>query len=195
MQEEVNTKVVCLCIQSMKLTANVLRAAMRKFVAAEERRKMEKRQQKQSAKNAKAREKARAAQKKKLEKQKPHGKQTLRQLTSQNFQLSEIEVTDKNIKSFDRTARKYAIDYSIRKDESTDPPRWLVFFKSNDVDVMTAAFKEYSRMELLKEEKKSVRKKLKEKQKEKQNEKSKEKSRNKQKQRVKVKQKDRGIQR
>ena len=41
-------------------------------------------------------------------------------------------------------ARKYGIDYAIRKDKSVDPPKYLVFFKAKDADAMTAAFKEYS---------------------------------------------------
>ncbi|MFR5150302.1 MAG: PcfB family protein [Ruminococcus sp.] len=58
--------------------------------------------------------------------------------------MTNIEITDKNIKSFDRVARKYSIDYSLKKDSSTDPPRYLVFFKAKDVDVMTKAFQEYA---------------------------------------------------
>ena len=43
-----------------------------------------------------------------------------------------------------------------------EPPLYLVFFKSKDVDVMTAAFKEYAGVELDQSNKKkpSVRKKL-----------------------------------
>jgi len=36
-------------------------------------------------------------------------------------------------------ARKYSIDYSLKKDKSVDPPKYLVFFRAKDVDVMTAA--------------------------------------------------------
>ena len=36
-----------------------------------------------------------------------HGKQTLKKLMAQNCQLSNIEVTDGNIKSFEKYARKY----------------------------------------------------------------------------------------
>ena len=59
-------------------------------------------------------------------------------------------------------ARKYGIDYSLKKDISVDPPKYLVFFKAKDVDVMTAAFREYAGVELKKKQTKkpSVRKKL-----------------------------------
>ena len=58
-------------------------------------------------------------------------------------------------------ARKYGIDYSLKKDVSTDPPRFMVFFKAKDVDVMTAAFKEYAGVSMKQKVKKpSVKKKL-----------------------------------
>ena len=59
--------------------------------------------------------------------------------------MTNIEVTDKNIKTFDRAARKYGVDYAVRKDRSVDPPKYLVFFKAKDTDALTAAFKDYTR--------------------------------------------------
>ena len=41
-------------------------------------------------------------------------------------------------------ARKYGIDFALKKNASTKPPRYLVFFKSRDADALTAAFREYS---------------------------------------------------
>ena len=58
--------------------------------------------------------------------------------------VSNIEITDGNIKSFEKVARKYGIDFALKKDSSTKPPRYLVFFKSRDADALTAAFREYS---------------------------------------------------
>jgi len=39
----------------------------------------------------------------------PHGKQTMRQLMKQNAGVSNIEITDSNIKAFESTAKKYNI--------------------------------------------------------------------------------------
>ena len=75
-------------------------------------------------------------------------------------QLTNIVVTDNNIKSFDRVARKYGIDYSLKKVEKEGKTEYLVFFKAKDVDVMTAAFKEYTGVSLKKEQRQSIRKKL-----------------------------------
>ena len=55
-----------------------------------------------------------------------------------------IEVTNCDIKSFERVARKYGVDFALKKDTTSQPPRYLVFFKSKDADALTAAFAEYS---------------------------------------------------
>ena len=62
-----------------------------------------------------------------------HGKQTLRQLMKQNAGVSNIEITDSNIKAFESTAKKYGIDFALKKSTEA-PPRYLVFFKSRDAD-------------------------------------------------------------
>ena len=74
------------------------------------------------------------------QKSKPaHGKQTMRQLMKQNAGVSNIEITDSNIKAFESTAKKYNIDFSLKKVKG-EQTRYLVFFKGRDADVMTAAF-------------------------------------------------------
>ena len=88
------------------------------------------------------------------------GKQSIKHLMSQNAAISNIEVTDGNIKSFERTASKYGLDFALKKDVSVEPPSYLVFFKGRDVDVMTAAFKEYTSETLKKQKRESVRQKL-----------------------------------
>ena len=82
------------------------------------------------------------------------GKQTVKQLTRQGAGVSNIEITDKNIKSFESVARKYGVDFALKKDKTESPPKWLVFFKGRDADALTAAFKEFT----AKEAKKSTKK-------------------------------------
>lgn len=74
----------------------------------------------------------------------PHGKQTVKQLVGQNQGVANIEITDSNIKDFERVARKYGVDFALKKDRSGDIPKYLVFFKARDGDALTAAFKEYT---------------------------------------------------
>ncbi|MEG1991591.1 MAG: PcfB family protein [Christensenella sp.] len=134
MQDEVNEKTVALSIKATKLTAALLQAAMKKLLAEG---------------------------KKQIDKHSiPHGKQTLRQLMKQNTGVSNIEITDENIKAFESTAKKYGIDFALKKDVTETPPRYLVFFKGKDADVLTAAFKEFSAKKLTQERKPSIRKLL-----------------------------------
>ena len=84
----------------------------------------------------------------------------MEKLKAHNQELSNIEVTDGNIRSFEKYARKYDIDYCLKKDRSAEPPKYYVFFKAKEVDSITAAFKEYTGWQLKKSKKVSVRKKL-----------------------------------
>ena len=60
-----------------------------------------------------------------------------------NAGVSNIEITDSNIKAFESTAKKYNIDFSLKKVKG-EQTRYLVFFKGRDADVMIAAFQEFS---------------------------------------------------
>ena len=161
MQDEVNAKVVALMIKGGKISGEVLKKALDKFV-----------------------EELEKAQKQMSQPKTYRGKQSVKHLIQQNAAISNIEVTDGNIKSFERTANKYGIDFALKKDTSEQPPRYLVFFKGRDVDVMTAAFKEFSAKKVKQQEKPSLRQKL-----------SREKAQTKaqHKEKAKVKTKDRGV--
>ena len=63
-------------------------------------------------------------------------------------------------RTFVRYAKRYHIDYSIQKDLSCKPPRYLVYFKAQDTDALSAAFKEYSASVLDKTKRPSVLAKL-----------------------------------
>ena len=91
---------------------------------------------------------------------KSSGKQSVRMLLRQNRGVSSVEIDKTNIKGFERYAKKYGIDYAIRKDSSEVPPRYLVFFKAPDVEAFNAAFKEYSASLLSKTMRPSVLEKL-----------------------------------
>ena len=175
MQEEVEQRVISLCITGMRMTGDVLKVAVRKWLASKEQKKHEKRQVKVAGKSEKARLKV---QKKVKQKEVPKGKQTLKQLMAQNVELKSIPITDDNIKDFDRIARKYGIDYSLKLDDTVkENPKYFVFFKARDVDVLTEAFKEYAGVTLKKKEKKEAMKKRMEQAKKKSKEKAKQRQR------------------
>ena len=85
-----------------------------------------------------------------------HGKQTVKELIGQGQGVTNIDIAKTDLRGFEKVARKYGIDYAIRKDSSVDPPHYLVFFKAKDADAMTAAFNEYSQRVLRREERPSV---------------------------------------
>jgi len=78
----------------------------------------------------------------------PHGEQSLKSLTKQGASLADIEISGDNIGSFKRIARKYNIDFALKKDSTKDPPNWVVFFKAKDSKAIESAFNEYSAIEL-----------------------------------------------
>ena len=84
---------------------------------------------------------------------KPRGKQTVKQLIGQNQGVSNIEITAPSIKDFERIARKYGVDYAVKKDRRSSPPKYLIFFKGRDADALTAAFTEYTNKKIKKAQK------------------------------------------
>lgn len=133
-QEHNSDKVVALTVKAARMTEDVLKKAIRQFLAQ------------QKSKSPKVYK----------------GKQSVKHLVrgSGNNQLTNIEITDQNIKAFNKTAHKYGVDYALKKDSSAEPPKYLVFFKAKDNDVMTAAFKHFLDGELKKNEKPSIKKRL-----------------------------------
>lgn len=132
MQEEVTGKSVALIIDGAKMSEQVLEKALQKFLEAQ-----------------------------KNKSPKMHrGKQTLKQLAGQNDGLANIEISDKNIKAFTHVAKKYHVDFALKKDTTTEQPRYLVFFKSRDADAITAAFQEFASRKMGRDEKPSIRERL-----------------------------------
>ena len=110
MQEEVDQKTIALAVKTGKLTAQVLQAAIRKYLAA---------------------------------RQKGTGK-----------------AHHANIGLFKPCAKKYDIDFTLRKDRTTHPPRYIVIFKSKQADNLEQAFKEFTAKKLKQQERPSIRKTL-----------------------------------
>ena len=141
MQEEVENKTLTLAINGSKLTGRMFKSAISKYLAHRREVKQQKRRSRDSPVI-------------------PHGKQTVKQLIGQDQGVSNIEINDPTIKDFERIARKYGVDYAIKRDRSSDPPRFLIFFKSRDADALTAAFKEYAGEKVKKASRPSVLQRL-----------------------------------
>ena len=95
MQDEVNEKTIALYIKTGKLTAQTLQKAMKAILS---------KGKKQLAKP-------------------PQGKQSLKQLMKQNAGVSNIEITEGNIKAFEGTAKKYG---DVYKRQPLVTPRKIV---------------------------------------------------------------------
>lgn len=139
MQEEVESRTVTLMVNGTKFTGRLLKDAITKYMAHQKEKKLQKSRDSPV---------------------KPCGKQTVKELIGQNQGVSNIEVNDPDIRKFERIARKYGVDYAVKKDRSTHPPKYLIFFKARDADALTAAFSEYTAKKLRKQERPSVLKQL-----------------------------------
>ena len=129
MQEEVESRTVNLAITTTKLTVRTVVSAAQMYL----------RHRKEVAA-------------KKLD-EKPTGKQTVKDLIGQNQGVSSIDISKTDLKGFEGVARKYGVDYAVKKDRSTSPPKYLIFFKGRDADALTAAFTEYTGKKVKKAEK------------------------------------------
>ena len=138
MQEEIENRTVNLAISTTKLTARGIIRLATKGLAYIKR---------------KSREAA-------LKNEKPDGRQTIQQLIGQNQGVTNIDISQTDLKGFEKYARKYGVDYAITKDKSVFPPKYLVFFKARDADAMTAAFNAYSAEVLAKSKRPSTLSKL-----------------------------------
>ncbi|HAQ1382076.1 TPA: PcfB family protein, partial [Enterococcus faecium Ef_aus0091] len=74
--------------------------------------------------------------------------------------LSNIEITEANIGAFKPCAKKYGVDFTLRKDKTTQPPHYVVIFKAKDADNLDLAFREFTAKTLSKEQRPSIRKVL-----------------------------------
>ena len=135
MQEEVESRIVNLAVTTTKLTARTVIAAGLMYLRREK------------VKGQKASEI-------------PSGKQSVKDLIGQNQGVSSIDIAKTDLRGFEGVARKYGVDYAIRKDRSVIPPKYLVFFKARDADALTAAFNEYSAKIMNRSRKPSVLKQL-----------------------------------
>lgn len=127
MQEEIEQRSISITIQAAKLTGRTLKAAIAAAL-----RKME-----QSRNTPKV------------------GRNSMKRLAGRDGGSNSIEVTGR-IRSFERYARKYKVRYHIEKEAGTNPPKWTVYFKANQADALTAAFKAYTRKDLAREKRPSM---------------------------------------
>ena len=154
-QEESTQRTVALMIRTSRLTESVLKKAMIMYL--------------REANN----------------RPETHGRISVRKLLGKDQGANTMEINNANIRAFNRVASKYNIDYAIQKDKTQDPPKYIVFFKGRDADVISKAFKDFcdlnekkrSRVSLIEKLKKLKEAKIEKPQRERRKEKDREESR------------------
>ena len=136
MQEDIEHRAVTLAINTGKMTGRTFRNALVKLLHFLK----NKRQQHKQVK--------------------PRGKQSVKKLIGQNQGVSRVDLShDDDVKQFEHVARKYGVDYAITKVKG-EKPRYLIFFKARDNDVLTAALEEYTAQRMRGKGKPSLHSKL-----------------------------------
>jgi hypothetical protein len=129
MQEHVNERTIALQVKTTRFTIQEFRKILAKYL-------QHRKQMKQRKKGTK--------------KVTPLGKTTLEKLSKRYDGLKNIEVNENNIKDFDKVAKKYKLEYALKKDDKSTPPTYFVFFKGKDLDIIDYAFREYLKSTLIK---------------------------------------------
>lgn len=146
MQEDLTNRTIALSIRTASMSARTLQDAIRAVL-------MQMRQEEMKSVMLKQQKQVKAT-------VEPRGKQSLKSLMGSNATLSNLEVTKENLRPFQKVADKYGIDFAVTREKGTSPPRYLVFFKGKDVDVITAAFQEFARTKFGIDEKQSIKESL-----------------------------------
>ena len=122
MQEDIENRSLTLMINSSKLTARTLATAFTKFLRY-------------------TRNKV-----KEHHDVKPQGKQTIKELIAQNQGVEKTDLADKDeVKTFDRIAKQYGVDYAIKKGISPEgKQRYILFFKARDRSAIDQAMSAYA---------------------------------------------------
>jgi hypothetical protein len=127
MQEDIEHRSVAITVQAGKLTAGVLKKAILATL-----RKMNERRSVPRI-----------------------GQNSMKRLTGKDGAANNIEVAGR-IRSFERIAKKHRVRYRITRQKGSDPPKWTVYFRGGQADAVTDAFKEYTRKELVRDNRPSL---------------------------------------
>ena len=130
MQEEVENRTLTLTVNATKFTGRVLKAALSKYLAHRKNKKLQK--SRDSPDDVK-----------------PYGRVSMEDLKKQYGDMKEIDLQDKGLRSFERIAREYKVQYAVYK---TAKGQYQIFFKAPSEASMNAAFQKYSKNRLKKEQ-------------------------------------------
>ena len=136
---EITEKIVSLSFQAARFSGSALRAAMNKY--------SEHRQRHRYNKEISV-----------------HGKMKVSELVGEGSAASTIDISNGTIRTFEKTAAKYGVDFAVKKDKSCEPPKYTVIFKAKDKELIARAFVEYTQKNEKKQARKPMHQRLEEKQ-------------------------------
>ena len=108
MQEEVENRTLTLTVNAAKFTGRVLKAVLSKYLAHRKNKKL------QNSRDS-------------PDDVKPYGRVSMEDLKKQYGDMKEIDLQDKGLRSFDRIAREYKVQYAVYK---TAKGQYQIFFKA-----------------------------------------------------------------
>ena len=139
MQEQANEKSVALVVRSVKMTASAFARVCKWYIrhrnVVKHDRLLEKRYDPS------------------LQKINQPRKIMVKELVKEGAGVASVEIKDEKIRQFERIARRNGVRYAIKKDKSTTPPTYIVFFKAKDGEVIDRTMKEFLKRSIKKDEK------------------------------------------
>ncbi len=141
MQEDINQRTVTLLVNTGKMTGKVFLQAIQKYLVIQRQIHQEKEREK-------------------ITNPAYRGRMSIKALMKDRGGLSNIEIHDEHIQYFERVARKYRIEYAIKKEVGENNTHYLVFFRGKDTDILQVAFNEFVKKRLKVQERLSIREKL-----------------------------------
>ena len=129
MQEQANEKSVALVVRTAKMTASAFARVCKWYIrhrnVVKHDRLLEKRYDPS------------------LQKINQPRKIMVKELVKEGAGVASVEIKDEKIRQFERIARRNGVRYAIKKDKSTTPPTYIVFFKAKDGEVIDRTMKEF----------------------------------------------------
>ena len=139
MQEQANEKTVGLVCRSTRMSASTFMRLCEKYLRH---RRMVVRDKKISKRYDPARQKINQAKRIKV-----------KELVKEGAEVSSVEIKDEKIRQFEKLARRNGVRYAIKKDKSTTPPTFIVFFKAKDGEMIDRTMKEFLKRSISKDDK------------------------------------------
>lgn len=135
MQQEAEERTVGLVVQSSKMTASLFFRAIQYYLREHKNKKVTNISHKPK-------------------------KVRIKNILKDDAGVSNVEIQDKSIKQFERLAKKNGVKYAIKKDKSTTPPTFYIFFRSKDAEMIEYTLREFAKKQLSRDKEPVIKQKI-----------------------------------